>query len=140
MSLLQQMRRIRRSNTFFGQMPSDAQIRGALSFFDGLMPRPRVARWLLLGPNALSQPAIKRVPMGQSFQTIAVGSFAVVSAPLLARKLSFANLRRVLRLIALLKERLFVCFEFRNCVRLLTRDLLAFFFNSFDSFINPRDP
>ena len=55
MSLFQQMRRIRRSNAFFGQMPADAQICRILSFFDGLMPRPRVVRCLLLGPNALSQ-------------------------------------------------------------------------------------
>jgi hypothetical protein len=38
------------------------------------------------------------------------------------------------------KERLFLCFEFRNCVRLLPRDLLPFFFDSFYSFVNPRDP
>src|SRR6185312_12897116 len=55
MSVLQQMWRIRRSNAFFRQMPADAQIRRILSFFDSLMPRPRVARCLLLGPNALSQ-------------------------------------------------------------------------------------
>jgi hypothetical protein len=39
-----------------------------------------------------------------------------------------------------LKERFFLCFEFRNSVRLLTRDLLPFFFNSFYSLVNPRDP
>src|SRR5207248_11618489 len=55
MSLIEQMRRIRRSNAFFRQMPSDAQIRRILSFFDGLMPRPRVVRCLLLCPDALSQ-------------------------------------------------------------------------------------
>jgi len=62
------------------------------------------------------------------------------NAPLHAGKLSFAHLRGALRLVPLLKERLFLRFEFRNCVRLLPRDLLAFFFNSFYSFVNPRDP
>ena len=78
--------------------------------------------------------------IGKLFQKIAIGSLALLNAPLHAGKLSFAHLRGALRLVALLKERLFLCFEFRNCVRLLTRDLLAFFFNPFYAFINPRDP
>src|SRR5439155_26350266 len=55
MSLLQQMRRIRRRNAFFGRMPTDAQISWILSFFDGLMPRPRVVSCMMLCPDALSQ-------------------------------------------------------------------------------------
>jgi hypothetical protein len=191
-------------------MPTDAQICRILSFFYSLMPRPRVARCLLLSPNALSQfpvasfklaprardvffhggkfglssvqlflchahrvgaaqarpyqfgafirkarpfchnsgrerfeigrRGIERVQIGKLFQEIAIGSFALLNTPLHARKLSFAYLRSALRLVALLKERLFLCFEFRNCVRLLPPDLLAFFFNSFYAFVNPRDP
>ena len=78
--------------------------------------------------------------IGKLFQKIAIGSFALLNTPLHARELSFAYLRGALRLVALLQERLFLRFEFRNCVRLLTRDLLAFFFNPFYAFINPRDP
>ena len=78
--------------------------------------------------------------VGKLFQKIAIGSLALLNAPLHARELSFAYLRSALRLVALLKERLFLCFEFRNCVRLLPRDLLAFFFNPFYAFVNPRDP
>src|SRR5215813_13174908 len=58
MSLLQQMRRVWWSNALFSQMTTNAQIRRIFSFFDGLMPRPCLARCLLLGPNALSQFAV----------------------------------------------------------------------------------
>ena len=78
--------------------------------------------------------------IGKLFQEIAIGSFALLNAPLYAGKLPFAHLRGALRLVTFLEEGLLVCFEFRNCVRLLTRDLLTFFFNSFYSFVDPRDP
>src|SRR4029077_8910015 len=60
MGLFQQMWRVRRSNALFRQMPADAQIGWILSFFDGLMPCPRVARCLLLDLNALSQFLVAR--------------------------------------------------------------------------------
>ncbi len=103
----------------------------------------RRARFAIIPAESASRSGgsgIKCVQIGKLFQKIAVGSFALLNAPLHAGKLSFAYLRSALRLVALLKERLFLCFEFRNCVRLLPRDLLAFFFNSFYSFVNPRDP
>ena len=141
-------------------MPSDAQVRRILSLFDGLMPRPRVACCLLLGPRALGRlglrvsnslrvramffstaassdsavlnfsfavntasvlsmrartssarssgrrarfaiiarrerfevgrSGIKRVQIGKLFQKIAIGSFALLSAPLYAGKFAFA--------------------------------------------------
>ena len=83
---------------------------------------------------------IKGVQIGKLFQKIAIGSFALLNAPLHPAELSFGYLCGALRLVTLLKKRLFLCFEFRNSVRLLTRDLLAFFFNSFYSFVNPCDP
>src|SRR5436190_24120477 len=198
------MRRARRRNALFRQMPADAQIRRLFSFLDGLMPRSRFARCLLLGPNTLSQFAfagfklaahardvffhsgkfgvssvqlflcrthrvsaahacshefgtvvrktrpfchdsrgmrfkiggsrIGGVQLGMLFQEIAIGSFALLNAPLHSAELSFGYFCGALRLVTLLKKRLFLCFEFRNSVRLLTRDLLAFFFNSFYSF------
>ena len=78
--------------------------------------------------------------IGKLFQEIAIGSFALLNAPLHAGKLSFAHLRGALRLVALLEERFFLGFQLRNCMGLFTRDLLAFFLNSFYSFVNPRDP
>src|SRR6266513_1382006 len=53
---------------------------------------------------------IKRVQIGKLFQKIAIGCFALLNAPLHAGKFSFAYLRGALRLVPLLKERLFLCF------------------------------
>src|SRR5438876_2844830 len=55
MGLFEQMRCVRRSNALFRQMPADAQVRRILSLFHGLMPRPRIARCLLLGGNTFRQ-------------------------------------------------------------------------------------
>src|SRR5438045_8175326 len=202
------MRRARRRNALFRQMPADAQIRRLFSFLDGLMPRSRFARCLLLCPNTLSQFAfarfklaahardvffhsgkfrvssvqffvcrthrvsaahacshkfgtvvrktrpfchdsrgerfeiggsrVKGVQIGKLFQEIAIGSFALLNAPLHPAELSLGYLCGALRLVTLLNKRLFLCFAFRTSVRLLTRDWLAFFFHLFYSFVNPR--
>ena len=78
--------------------------------------------------------------IGELFQKIAIGSFALLNAPLHAGKFSFAHLGGAFRLISLMKERLFLCFEFRDCVRLLACDLLPLFFDPFYSLVNPCDP
>ena len=69
--------------------------------------------------------------IGELFQKIAIGSFALLNAALDARELAFANLGICLRVIALLKKWLLLCFEFRNRLGEITRNLLPFFFDPF---------
>src|SRR4029077_8619558 len=87
MSALQQMRRIRWSNAFFRQMPADAQIRWILSFFDSLMPRPRIACCLLLSLNALSQFPIASFKLAPRARHVFFhgGKFGLSSAQLFLR-------------------------------------------------------
>ena len=82
---------------------------------------------------------IKSMQIGELFQKIAIRSLALLNAALDARELAFANLGICLRVIALLKKRLLLCFELRNCLGEITRNLLPFFFDRFNSFFDPRN-
>ena len=78
--------------------------------------------------------------IGDLFQKIAIGSFALLDSPLHSSKLPFAHLRSVLRLVALLKKRFFVRFQLGNYPGLFTRNLLPFCFDRFYPFFDPRYP
>jgi hypothetical protein len=82
---------------------------------------------------------IERMQIGELFQEIAIRSFALVNAAFHAGKLALAYLDIILRLIALLEERLLLRFQPCNCFRLFAGILLPFFFDPFYSFFDPRD-
>src|SRR5437867_13397055 len=77
--------------------------------------------------------------IGELFQEIAIRSFALLNAAFHAGKLALAHLEIMLRLIALLEERLLLRFQPCKCFRLFAGILLPFFFDPFYSFFDPRD-
>src|SRR5437773_7483632 len=82
---------------------------------------------------------VERMQIGELFQEIAIRSFALLNAAFHAGKLALAHLEIMLRLIALLEERLLLRFQPCNCFRLFAGILLPFFFDPFYSFFDPRD-
>src|SRR5438105_11314573 len=76
--------------------------------------------------------------IGELFQEIAIRSFALLNAAFHGRKLAFAHIEIMLRLIALLEERLLLRFQPCNCRGLFADILLPFFFDFFYSFFDPR--
>ena len=77
--------------------------------------------------------------VGQLFQQFAIGGFALLNPAFHSGKLALAYIDVILCLVALLKKRLLLRFQLRNCRRQFARNLLPFFFDPFYSFLDPSD-
>jgi hypothetical protein len=77
--------------------------------------------------------------IGELFQKIAIGSFALLNTALDTRELTVAYLDTRLGMIALLKKWFLLRFKLRNRLGEVPRNLLPFIFDPFNSFFDSRD-